>query len=115
VKRQRLSTRDRARCFDDEGGICHICGQKIMAGERWEVSHEIPLAAGGDDTPDNRKPAHYRCHRTQTADIDAPLIAKTRRQHQKHIGAFRTSRPMPGSRASGWRKPFNRPPERRLS
>ena len=85
--RKRLSTRERAKCFDAAGGICHLCGMKIQAGEAWDVSHEIPLAAGGDDTPENRKPAHRRCHRAWTANHDAPLIAKTKRQHQKHIGA----------------------------
>jgi 5-methylcytosine-specific restriction protein A len=73
-------------------GRCHLCGLKIDAGQEWEVSHPIPLAAGGDDVASNRAPAHKRCHAKQTATIDAPLIAKVRRQHQKHIGAKPKSR-----------------------
>lgn len=113
TKRSRLSTRDRVNCFSDADGKCHICGEKIAAGERWEVSHPIPLAMGGEDVASNRRPAHYRCHRTITAQEDMPRIAKTKRQHAKHIGAYRASRPMPGSRLSSWRKPFNRPAEKR--
>lgn len=105
--RKRLSTRERLRCFDDAGGICHICGTKIQPGQRWEVSHPIPLAAGGDDVPENRRPAHYACHRTVTAEQDAPTIAKVKRIRAKHIGASRPkgrwpSRPFP-KRETSWR------------
>ena len=87
ARRVRLSTRDREKLYDENDGICHICGMPIEPGQGFEVSHPIPLAAGGTDTPDNRKPAHIKCHKRQTAEIDQPLIAKTRRQRQKHIGA----------------------------
>ena len=36
------------------GGICHLCGMKI-GWRAWDVIDEIPLAAGGDDTPENRE------------------------------------------------------------
>ena len=94
--RRHLTARERADCFDGADGVCHLCSRKIAAGEPWEVSHPIPLAAGGKDEPTNRRPAHKRCHATQTATIDAPLIAKVRRVHQKHIGA-RIKRPWPGT------------------
>lgn len=99
MKRVRLSTRDREKLFDEHNGICHICGLPIEPGQAWEVSHPIPLAAGGDDVPENRAPAHAKCHRHQTSTIDQPLIAKTRRQRQKHIGA-KAKYPWP-------KRPFN--------
>lgn len=113
MKRIRLSTKARAELFEAHGGRCHLCNGKIMAGEAWEVSHPIPLAAGGEDEDGNRAPAHKKCHARQTAEIDAPLIAKVRRQHQKHIGAHRTSQPLPGSKRSGWRKRMDGTVERR--
>lgn len=85
--RKRLSARDREKLYDEHKGICHLCGGVIDPDQGFEVSHPIPLAAGGDDVPSNRAPAHKRCHRRQTSEIDAPRIAKTRRQRQKHIGA----------------------------
>lgn len=112
--RKHLSARERTKCFEAAGGVCHICGGRIFAGQRWEVSHPVPLAAGGDDTPENRRPAHARCHARQTAEIDAPRIAKTRRQHQAHIGAKpRPRNPMPGSRLSKWKRRMSGATERR--
>jgi 5-methylcytosine-specific restriction protein A len=102
--RQRLSTKARAQLFERHEGRCHLCLGKIMAGEAWEVSHPIPLAAGGEDEDGNRAPAHKKCHARQTAETDAPLIAKTRRMHQKHIGAYRSAHPMNGGKRSKWRK-----------
>ncbi len=96
--RKRLSARERERIYDSTYGCCDICHQPIWLGERWEVSHRIPLAAGGEDAPENRFPVHYKCHRRQTSEVDAPLIAKTRRQRQKALGIRSTSRPMPGGK-----------------
>ncbi len=87
MARVRLSARDNAKLFHEHKGICHLCGLKIEAGQKWERSHPIPLAVGGDDTWDNWAPAHAKCHRVHTSTVDAPLIAKVRRIHQKHIGA----------------------------
>src|SRR5690349_4365897 len=88
MKRLRLSTTERVRCFDDAGGRCHICGEKIDAPrDAWEISHPIPLAAGGEDVRSNRAPAHKKCHAAQTAEIDQPLIAKVKRVRARHIGA----------------------------
>ncbi len=86
MPRVRLSARKLEAFFDEHGGICHICRLPIERGQAWDRSHPIPLAIGGSDTPDNWRPAHRKCHATQTAKIDAVLIAKTRRQRQKHLG-----------------------------
>jgi 5-methylcytosine-specific restriction protein A len=114
VKRVRLSTRQRVECFEASGGVCHLCGGKIIVGEKWEVSHDTPLELGGEDTPENRKPAHYRCHRAHTAAVDLPNIAKAKRREARHIGARApSSRPIPGSRASGIKKRMDGTVERR--
>src|SRR5690606_24121093 len=86
--RRHLSTRERARLFALHGGICHFCLGKIH-GEReaWDISHVIPLAAGGADTDENTKPAHRKCHRAHTAAVDMPRIAKTKRQAAMASGA----------------------------
>ncbi len=114
MSRKRLSAREREACFEGGDRICHLCERPIVPGEAWEVSHPIPLAAGGEDVPANRKPAHKKCHAERTATIDAPLIAKVRRVRQKHLGIRPTAgRPMDGSKLSPWRKPFNGPTVRR--
>lgn len=98
--RRSLSTSARVRIFDAHRGICSICRMKIDAGQEWDVSHEVPLAIGGSDTPDNMRPAHRRCHRAITREQDLPRIAKAKRQRASHIGAKRHSG------FKGWRK-FN--------
>ncbi|MCO5092630.1 HNH endonuclease signature motif containing protein [Bosea sp. (in: a-proteobacteria)] len=87
-----LSTRDRLRIFTLHGGVCHFCGGRIQVGEAWDVSHDRPLALLGEDDDDNRKPAHRKCHRRHTAEVDQPAIAKAKRREARHLGAARKPR-----------------------
>jgi hypothetical protein len=77
---------------------------KVVPGQEWDVSHDIPLEAGGRDDESNWLVAHRKCHRAHTSSVDAPLIAKVKRKHQKHIGAARPKSPLPGGRFSKWKK-----------
>lgn len=115
MSRKRITAKERLHIFVENDGICHMCGGSIDAvREAWEVSHPTPLELGGADNNTNRKPAHKKCHAVQTRTIDVPRIAKARRREAIHLGAKTpTARPVFGSKASGWRKPFNGPAERR--
>lgn len=98
--RKPISAKERARLFGLHHGICHFCNGKINGTrEAWDISHEIPLELGGADDDENRKPAHRKCHRSHTAAVDQPNIAKAKRREMKHIGA----KPK-GRRFRGWRK-----------
>ena len=101
--RRTLSTTARVNVFKAAGGICHLCEQRIQVGERWEVEHRIPIAMGGSDTPDNMLPAHVHCHRAKTTQ-DVADIARAKRREARQLGIIRSSRPMPGSKASGLKK-----------
>jgi len=104
-KRKRISTKARVAIFERHHGVCHLCSLKITVGQEWDVSHENPLELGGADDESNWLPAHRRCHREHTALNDIPAIAKAKRIYAKHIGAKPPSRnPMPGSRASKWKR-----------
>ena len=103
MKRQSISPMRRLKLFEDAGGICYLCGLKIQAGQLWDVEHRIPLALGGADNETNMSPAHKSCHAPKTVE-DFGRIAKAKRQKAKHFGMNRPSNPMPGSRASKWRK-----------
>lgn len=89
IRRRSLTTADRVRIFGAHDGICEFCDGKITVGQAWEISHTIPLEMGGADDDTNMRPAHKKCHREHTAKVDQPAIAKTKRQHAKHIGAMR--------------------------
>tara|TARA_R110000868_G_scaffold411706_1_gene707802 strand:+ start:26122 stop:26466 length:345 start_codon:yes stop_codon:yes gene_type:complete len=100
--RRKISDMQRERIFLARGGVCHLCERKIRAGEKWDVSHDRPLALLGEDGGDNLKVAHRDCHAIQTREHDVPRIAKAKRQSRKHLGIRKPSR-MPGSRDSRWK------------
>jgi 5-methylcytosine-specific restriction protein A len=104
VKRVRITAKMRADIFLSRGGSCHLCNMKVVPGEDWDVSHDIPLEAGGKDDATNWFVAHRKCHRVHTSTVDAPLIAKVKRIHQRHIGAKKSKTPMPLGRGSQWKK-----------
>lgn len=97
----------RLRIFEAHKGLCIICKLKVRP--PWTVEHVIPLGLGGEDIDSNCGPAHEDCRRAKDK-TDVAAIARAKRRKAKHVGAFRRAGPpMPGSRASKWKKPFNRP------
>jgi 5-methylcytosine-specific restriction endonuclease McrA len=92
MSRRSFSRKDRARIFAANNGLCHLCDGKIGVGEAWEVEHVIPWALTQDDSDDNLRPAHIKCHRTKTHQEDRPRISKAERQRAKHLGTWPKSR-----------------------
>jgi 5-methylcytosine-specific restriction endonuclease McrA len=104
MKRVRITTKMRCDIFLTHKGMCHLCKMKVVPGEEWDVSHEIPLEAGGADDAGNWLVAHRRCHRVHTATIDIPMIAKVKRIRARHMGAKQSRTPMPMGRGSKWKR-----------
>lgn len=108
---RRNSTRDRRECLaaHEADFRCHLCGGRIdPVRDRWEAEHVVPLALGGTSV----LPAHAKCHAAKTAD-DVGRIAKAKRGGESHKGVRVSARPMPGSRASGWKRRMDGTVERR--
>lgn len=104
MSRKRFSMRERVRLFELHRGVCHLCAQKIQVGETWELEHIVPWELTRDDSDDNVKPAHAKCHKVKTAD-DIAAIRKADRIRAKHIGAYPKSRARIQSRGfPKWRK-----------
>jgi 5-methylcytosine-specific restriction protein A len=91
-QRRRISTKERLTIFTRENGICHICCGRIVIGEAWDISHEIALELGGDDSGSNLRVAHRKCHRGHTSEKDIPAIARAKRIERKHIGITKSKR-----------------------
>lgn len=113
-KRKPLTDKQRLQLFIEHDGMCCICGGKIKVGEAWIDEHIRPLWLDGtNEIETNRAPAHIKCASKKTHEDEAPQRAKVRRVAQKHFGARRSKTPMPGSKASGWKKKMNGTVERR--
>ena len=101
-----IPKRVKLRVFERAGGICHISGRKITAADQWECDHITALCNGGEHRESNLAPALRDKHRAKTAE-DVAVKSKTARVRAKHLGIKRSARPMPGSRASKWKKKLN--------
>ena len=97
------------------------CGLSISESDRAEY-HHIEEAESGDSPEriaylrslENCLCVRRSCHRHITRTVTVPKIVKSRRQRAGQANAKRqTSRPVPGSRASGWHKPVHGPARRR--
>lgn len=79
--RPSMSKARKLRIWERERGLCDLCGQKVQAGEAWEVEHVIPWALSFDDSDGNLKIAHKDgdCHAAKTK-VDVGRIAKAKRQ-----------------------------------
>lgn len=111
----RNSVRARRICFEthrkqDPMGVymlCHLCKQRISPGrDNWEADHIARHAEGGGETAENLWPAHEACHAAKSRK-DASEVAKGKRVAAKHYGIKRSARPMPGSKASKWKRKVN--------
>lgn len=127
-ERRPSSTKIRRACFDANKFICplskrvlmtcHLCGGVIDlvkdGPNSWEAEHVLrrSLGRGDDDDIENIKPAHVSCHKDKTAE-DVSENAKGKRVESNHFGFKKQRRPMPGSKASGWRIKMDGTRERR--
>lgn len=102
--RKPLTDKQRLEMFIRHKGICCICHLKIDGvHEMWD-EHINPLWLDGDNSAENRAPAHVACARKKTA-AEATERAKGRSVAEAHFGAKRTkTRPMPCGRRSRFKK-----------
>lgn len=102
-----IPPRVRLRVFEREGGVCHLSGRRIQAGEPWDCDHIVALVNGGEHRETNLAPALRDKHREKTA-LDVAEKSTVRRKKMKSLGiAPKKGRPMPGSKASGFRIKMN--------
>lgn len=96
MARRSFSKKDRARIFASAGGVCHLCSGAITVGEAWEIEHVLAYALTRDNSDENLRPAHKRCHEVKTRQEDVPAIAKAKRREAKHLGIARPAGKLKG-------------------
>lgn len=102
-----IPPRVRLRVFERAGGVCHLSGRRIQAGEPWDCDHIVALVNGGEHREANLAPALRDKHREKTA-LDVAEKSLVRRKKMKALGiAPKKGRPMPGSKASGFKIKMN--------
>jgi hypothetical protein len=101
-----------ARVFLRCDGRCDICGTKLTRRRDWILEHRKALINEGQNRESNLGVTCVGCAKIKTrADVaEKAIIARKR---AKHIGVRRSARPMPGSKASKWRRKIDGTTERR--
>jgi len=106
MARREFTARVKVAAYERSGGFCEACSCRLQVG-RIHYDHRIPDALGGEPTFENCAVLCTHCHSAKTTGEDVPRISKMKRQRAAHLGAKTTKRPMPGSRASGFKKKMN--------
>jgi 5-methylcytosine-specific restriction endonuclease McrA len=116
AKRRVLTVRERAKLFLDGGGRCACCGRHLKPGDKWTADHIIARENGGTEDDDNFQVLCEWCDKPKTA-ADHGRASDIRRKAAKHFVPTgerkKQGRPLGGTIASGWKKPFSGPPVRR--
>jgi 5-methylcytosine-specific restriction protein A len=114
ARRLEFTAETKRSAFARSGGICecHLipwlkrpdgCGVRLVAGAIF-YEHVIQDAIRPDNSLDNCAVLTRTCWKEKTARIDLPVIAKSNRVRNRHIGAVATPQQViVGSRASGWK------------
>jgi 5-methylcytosine-specific restriction endonuclease McrA len=91
------------RVFERQCGICALTGIKLMAGDV-DYDHITPLQDGGENRESNLQAVSRKAHRAKTAQENADR-AKSNRIKAKHMSMSKPAKhPLPGSKASGWKR-----------
>jgi 5-methylcytosine-specific restriction endonuclease McrA len=109
-----IPDRVRLRVFLRFHGVCHCCERKITTGETWVCDHMQALINGGENRENNLAPLCDWCDKRVKTPADVAEKSRTYRRRAKHLGIKpRKARPMPGTKASGWKRKMNGTLERR--
>lgn len=107
-----IPPRVRVRVFQRYNGVCQECGNKIIT-RAWICDHRIAIINGGENRENNLGPIHEACDKTKTK-ADVALKSANYKKTAKRLGVkLKKSRPIPGSKASGWKRKINGTIERR--
>ena len=82
---------------------CAICGKPIRPGERWTCDHVKAVILGGENRESNGQPLCRDCTPKKDA-ADVAEKSKIADMAKAGYGLKQSSRTMPGSRRSPWKR-----------
>lgn len=85
--RPHFNRKERARLFSLHDGTCYLCEGRIGADQAWEIEHVVPWELTHDNSDDNLRLAHAKCHKVKTAN-DIRGIRKADRIKAKNDGTY---------------------------
>jgi 5-methylcytosine-specific restriction endonuclease McrA len=88
--RHEFSAKTKANAALRANGHCEDCTRRLSAGD-FHYDHIIPDAIGGEPTLENCAVLCTSCHKLKTGRVDAPRIAKTKRNYRKSKGIRKRS------------------------
>lgn len=115
MKRREFSRKIKAQIINramNEAGqiVCEGCGL-VLGKKPYQIDHTVPEGLRADDaaplTADDGKLLGQACCHAPKTKNDVRQIRKADRQRDKHTGAAKSKNPMPGSRASRWKRKMN--------
>ena len=110
---QQPPKRVRLRVWERCKGRCSLCGRVIRAGETWTLEHLLAIINGGENREANLGLTCENCLPGKNA-ADVATKSKTAQVKAKHLGIHKPKgRPMPGTKASGWKHKLSGQWERR--
>ena len=114
-RRQEFTPATKREAFERSRGICechlipwlnrpHGCGVKLISGSIF-YEHIIPDNIAHDSSLENCAVLARTCWREKTDTYDRKIIAKANHTRDRDRGISRTlkGRPLPGTKASGWK------------
>lgn len=110
-----IPSRVKMRIWFKHDGICAgKCKRKLRAGDEPQYDHIVALCNGGQNRESNFQLLCAWCHKEKTGDdvAEKSLVYRKQLSHGG-IKSKPKGRPMPGTKASGWRKKMNGQIERR--
>jgi 5-methylcytosine-specific restriction protein A len=95
ANRDEFTAKTKEKAYERSKGKCEnrLCGLPLQIG-KIHYDHIIPCRLGGTNDLQNCQALCLSCHQEKTAKEDIPRIAKSRRQHRRHIGAIEPKQQM---------------------
>ena len=76
------------KLYDQQDGVCPLCGEPIDIGGKWEVDHVIPHSRGGGNERENLQLVHQKCNRSKGKKVDPHALLRYLEDRAMNLGVM---------------------------